>query len=414
MKNLVKPRLQRCGSGRGEAKITVQLLSALIRVTFSLFVIVFIIIHFIVICLFSSPRKSSHAGRVKNVQRKVSIIIPAYNEEDVIGGLIHRLGESSYPIHEIIVVDDGSIDSTYEVARNMNVIALRNEKRLGKPTALNIGVREAKGDVIIVFDADTMPTGDCVGHLVEPFQIENVGAVAGCTKVLSNGLISKLVALEFNLCFYVIEPFSDRFNFFPIIHGANFAVRRELAHFSEDALTEDFDLTINLATKGYRIKFEPEAVNHVSAPPSFSVLVRQRKKWVKGILGAYKHHFGFWNKAYLHFGCLRLFLKVLQYVIPLVWASSFSLFLISLFLNDFLLLLTALSSITTCSLAMVCANFRSKDKATNLLFIPFLAYFYNLFIVWFFLTSLVRETLGVKSNKMRHSARTFYICKIKL
>jgi len=372
-----------------KAEKSLEPLSFFIRVTFSVFIMVFIVLHYTIICLFSSPCKGSDTGRVKNTQRKVSVIVPAYNEEEVIEGLIHRLKESSYPIQEIIVVDDGSEDSTYEIARNMNVAVLRTNERFGKPAALNAAVREVQGDIVVVFDADTLPNKNCVEHLVKHFELEDVGAVVGCAKVLENGFISKLVAQEFNLCFYLIEPFSDEFNFFPIVHGANFAIRRELAHFREDALTEDFDLTINLAMKGYKLRFEPEAVNHVSAPSSFPLLVRQREKWLEGILETHMRHHGFWKKVFPRLGFLGLFLKALEYVIPLVWASSFSLFCISLLLNDFLLLLTALVSVMTCTLTMFCAQFRSKDKMTYLLWVPFLSYFYNLFVVWLFLKSLV-------------------------
>jgi len=371
-------------------------LNLLIRVAFSLFVMVFIVLHYTSICLFSSPRKSSHSGHVKNVQWKVSVIIPAHNEEDLIEGLILRLRGSSYPIHEIIVVDDGSTDSTYEVARNMSVNVLRNKERLGKPAASNAAVREAKGDIVVIFDADTLPDKDCVGHLVKHFELEDVGAVVGCAKVLENGFISKLVGLEFNLCFYLIEPFSDKFNFFPIVHGANFAIKRELAHFREDALTEDFDLTVNLTKKGYKIRFQPEAVNYVSAPSSFFLLVRQRERWLEGILETCVWNRGFWKKVFPRLGFLGLFLKALEYVIPLVWASSFSLFCISLLLNDFFLLLTALASVMTCTLTMFYAQFRSKDKMTCLLCVPFLSYFYNLFVAWLFLKSLVLRVFSRK------------------
>jgi len=381
---------ENCGLRREErAEMSLESLSLWVRVAFSLFMMVFIVLHYTIVCLFSSPRRGSDAGRIKNPQWKVSVIVPAYNEEEVIEGLIHRLKESSYPIQEIIVVDDGSEDSTYEVARNMNATVLRTNERLGKPAALNAAVREAKGDIVVIFDADTLPDKDCVGHLVKHFELEDVGAVVGCTKVLNDGSLSKLVALEFNLCFYLIEPFSDKSNFLPIVHGANFAIRRELAHFREDALTEDFDLTINLTMKGYKIRFEPEAVNHVSAPSSFSLLVRQRERWLEGILETYMWNCGFWKKVFPRLGFLGLFLKALEYVIPLVWASGFSLFCISLLLNDLLLLLTALVSVITCTLTISYAQFRSKDKMTYLLCVPFLSYFYNLFVMWLFLKSLV-------------------------
>jgi len=336
--------------------------------------------------------------------KKVSVIVPAYNEEGVVNNLLNDLRDSSFPIDETIVVDDNSIDSTYEVAKKMNAVAIRNEIKLGKAAALNKSARVAQGDVIIVFDADNRPEKNCIGYLIKHFDSKDVGAVTGVTKILLDGFTSKLAALEFSLCFYLFQPFSTRFNFFPILHGAYFGIRRELASFDEDVLTEDFDISVDMASKGYRIEFEPEAVSYVSPPPSFSLFAEQRERWIRGAVEVCFKRKGFWKRVFPHVSFLGLFLKALGYSLPLVWASNLTFLWLCYFLGEFLLMNVALGSMVTYTFIAFLANFRAKNKTKDILVLPFLSYFYLFFVVWFFVKAVILESLGFKPkfNKIPH------------
>jgi len=368
-------------------------LATAIRV-FLIAVTAFLAAYYSVISYFAF--RKSKTRKYSEYSQRVSVIIPAYNEEGIVDNLLRDLRNSSFPIAETIVLDDHSTDSTYEVVRKMNVTAIRNETNLGKAATLNKGARLAKEDVIVVFDADNRPEKDCIKHLLRRFDSKDVGVATGVTKVSSDGLVSKLASLEFSLCFYLFQPFSAKFNFFPILHGAYFGIRRELASFDEDALTEDFDISVNLASKGYKIEFEPEAISSVSPPPSFSLFARQRERWIRGAVQASFKHKGFSKRVFPHIGFLGLFLTALGYLLPLVWAATFTFVLICYLLGEFLLMYGGLLATTIYTVIAFLANSCTRSKTKDILTLPFLSYFYFFFVVWFFLKAIVLEYFGFK------------------
>jgi len=337
-------------------------------------------------------------------QPKVSVVIPAYNEEGVINNLLKDIRNSSYPIAETIVIDDNSSDSTLETARNLNAVSIRNETTLGKAASLNKGARMAQGDVIVVFDADNRPQNDCIKRLLEHFDSKEVGMATGVSKIRSQGFVSRLAALEFSLCFYVFQPFSARLNFLLILHGAFFAIKRDLAFFDEEALTEDFEISIAMSSKGYKMEFEPEAISHVSAPPSFSLFAHQRERWIRGAVQTWLEEKNSLKKAFPRIRSLGLFLKALEHCFPLIWASNLTLFLLCHFFGEYLLMYVAFFSLIALTVIACFANFRARNNATDILALPFLSYFYLLFVVWYFLKALVLEYLGhePKFSKIPH------------
>ncbi len=113
----------------------------------------------------------------------VSVLIPAYNEEDVIVYTVNSVLESDYPKLEVIVIDDGSSDETGELldaqfGRNPAVRIIHQPNR-GKPSALSHGLAEASSSIIVTIDADTAIEPNAISKLVRHFVNPRVGAVAG-------------------------------------------------------------------------------------------------------------------------------------------------------------------------------------------------------------------------------------------
>ena len=145
---------------------------------------------------------------------KISVIIPAYNEEKVVANTIEGLLETKYPNKEIIFVDDGSTDSTLAIAsRYKEKIRVLHKENGGKSTALNYGIVYAKGDIVVIVDADTIIGRNSLKEIVKGFEIdEHVAAVAGNIKVRNRmNIITKCQALEYITGIQIVRRAFDIF-----------------------------------------------------------------------------------------------------------------------------------------------------------------------------------------------------------
>jgi cellulose synthase/poly-beta-1,6-N-acetylglucosamine synthase-like glycosyltransferase/peptidoglycan/xylan/chitin deacetylase (PgdA/CDA1 family) len=229
----------------------------------------------------------------------VTVLVPAYREEKVVVQTVESLLEQHYENLEIIVVDDGSPDRTYEVAEtsfrgNPDVRVFRKTNG-GKSSALNFGLRFARGEIIVALDADTIFLPGTITELVAPLADPRVGAVAGNAKVGNRiNLVTRWQAIE-----YVTSQNIDRrafalLNCITVVPGAVGAWRRHLIEeaggFSDETLAEDQDLTMTLLRRGWRIAYADKAMAYTEAPDTIKTLARQRFRWSFGTLQcAWKH-----------------------------------------------------------------------------------------------------------------------------
>ncbi len=158
---------------------------------------------FIAVLAVVDVRRGRKTADVPGFLPDVAVIVPAYNEEKVICQTIASLLASTYGGQlEIVVVDDGSRDATYESARR----TFADEPRLrifrtpngGKPAALNFGLRHTAAPIVVTLDADTVFRRDTIEKLVRHFADDRVGAVAGNAKVGNRvNVLTKWQALEY-------------------------------------------------------------------------------------------------------------------------------------------------------------------------------------------------------------------------
>jgi cellulose synthase/poly-beta-1,6-N-acetylglucosamine synthase-like glycosyltransferase len=229
----------------------------------------------------------------------VSFIVPAYNESKVVDKTINTLLDSTYPEIEIIVIDDGSSDNTYErvlelYGTNPRVHAYTKPNG-GKAQALNYGIEQTHAEIIIGMDADTVILPDAAEKLVRHFNDPRVAAVAGNAKVGNRiNLLTRWQALE-----YITGQNLDRrafalLNCITVVPGAIGAWRRslvmELGGFSNDTLAEDSDLTLRILHNGFKIEYEEYAIALTEAPDQVKGFLKQRFRWMFGTLqAAWKH-----------------------------------------------------------------------------------------------------------------------------
>lgn len=223
----------------------------------------------------------------------VSVLIAAYNEEVVIGNTLVHLLNSSYTDFEILVVDDGSTDDTYEFIRNTfgdePRIKLFQQTNQGKIAALNYALEKASGEIVITVDADTLVTKDSMKYLVRHFQDSKVAAVAGNIKVTNrNRIVALFQHIEFVYSFNLERRAYSAIHANIVVPGCNGAWRKsylmEAGKFSTDTIAEDTDVPIAFLENGYKVIYEEKALAFTEAPDTVRDLHRQRVRWYFGIL----------------------------------------------------------------------------------------------------------------------------------
>lgn len=245
---------------------------------------------------------------------KLSIIIPAYNEEKVVSRTIENILEAYYPNKEIIVIDDGSTDSTYQVAKKFLPQGVKVVQRVngGKYAALNTGLVYATGEIVITVDADTLITRTSLIEIAKSFIDPEVGGVAGTLKVLNrNKFLTKLQSLEYLTQIEVIRRAFDNFGTITVAPGAFSAFRRsavlESGNYDPDRLLEDFDLTIKLQKAHKVLRGSSEAIGFTEAPETVSDIYKQRLSWYRGdFQNFWKHRDAFFNPKYGYMHSLTL------------------------------------------------------------------------------------------------------------
>ena len=222
---------------------------------------------------------------------RVTIIVPAYNEETGIGDTIESLMEADYPKKEIIVVDDGSTDRTSEIAKqytSQGVRVIRKENG-GKASAINYGFLFSKGEIIIIVDADSIIERSAVREIVKKFEDPDVDAVAGNIKVLNRkNFLTKCQALEYIAGINITRRAFDVFGTITVVPGALGAFRRSVltagGQYDKDTLTEDFDLTIKTLKLGKVVQASSYGSAYTQAPDTLKDLYKQRMRWYRGNL----------------------------------------------------------------------------------------------------------------------------------
>ncbi len=274
---------------------------------------------------------------------KLSLIIPAYNEEKTISKAISSFLESSYPNLEIIVVNDGSKDNTLNILKrdfvlypiylektsnlpseplvrcyksgNFPNLLVLDKLNGGKADALNCGINYARGEKFCFVDADVILEKDALIKAVLPHIWEkDVVATGGFIRLRNNCYVSAL-SYEINFPKKIIEKYQileylrafslgragwDLINGELIISGA-FGVFdgktvREIGGFQRFSVGEDMEIVVRIhrffrkLKKKYKIKIVPDALCWTEAPDNLKDLIKQRKRWQQGLTGTLLIH----------------------------------------------------------------------------------------------------------------------------
>ena len=280
----------------------------------------------------------------------VSIIVPAYNEEVNIVSSLNNLLKCDYPNFNVIFVNDGSKDKTWEIvtkefSANSNV-KLFTKPNGGKASALNYGINETTADYVVCIDADTKLASNAVSMLMKHFIMktqsnEEIGAVAGVVKVGNEfNLLTKWQNIE-----YITSQNFDRKGFayanaITVVPGAIGAFKKVAIEaaggFTTDTLAEDCDLTIRILRTGYIVANEPRAIAYTEAPETLKMFMKQRFRWSFGVMQTFwKHLDQLFNNSNKSLGWIALpDILIFKYIIPIFSPIADVLMIIGLFTDN--------------------------------------------------------------------------------
>jgi cellulose synthase/poly-beta-1,6-N-acetylglucosamine synthase-like glycosyltransferase len=366
-------------------------------------------------CLnFLRKKRSKDTSEDRSFFPTVSFIVAAYNEEDFIEKKVRNSLEQDYPADKIefIFITDGSTDGTPSiVARYPHIRLLHQSGRHGKSAAVNRAVDSAQNDILIFSDANAMLNKEAVGNMVRHYRDSRIGGVAGEKKVMAlEGAVDETGAGEG--LYWKYESLLKRMDarFYSVVGAAGelFSVRREhYQHLSPDIILDDFVLSLQIAQKGYRIAYEPDA--YAMELPSIS-LKEERKRKVRISAGGFQSIvllwplLLFWRQPRLSF--LYISHRVLR------WTLS-PLCLILAFVSNIILCLSGQAGVYWGFLVLqllfyamaAVASLMPAAKRPSLLKLPYYFTFMNVSVVWGFFRFLRGRQSGVweKASRASHS-----------
>ncbi len=267
----------------------------------------------------------------------VSLIIAAYNEADVIGKKLENALALDYPHDklEILVASDGSDDGTNELVKQYtdSRIQLFALPRQGKNRTLNTVVPQARGDILVFSDADSMLGKDALRHLIAPFTDANVGGVAGDFHYVADGDEGQGERAYWSID-RVLKELESRGGNVTSATGQIFAVRREFFTKLPGTATDDFFISVQVPLNHKRLVFEPKAIARGAVAADDSAEFRRKVRIItRGLTGLWLNRrllnpfdYGFYAIQLLSHKVLRRLMGIpialMLLAAPLLWGRS--------------------------------------------------------------------------------------------
>jgi biofilm PGA synthesis N-glycosyltransferase PgaC len=244
---------------------------------------------------------------VQRTERRLTVIVPAYDEEETIAETIHSLREQSVAPARIVVIDDCSTDATATVAREAGATVIEPPENTGsKAGAQNFALAGVETDLVMAVDADTTLAPDAIEKLLPA--LDDPAVAAACGFVLPRRVSTiweRGRYIEYMLAFSFFKRIQDTYDR-PLISSGCFSVYRTdvlrgLGGWSTRTMAEDMDLTWSLYRDGHGVRFVPEAVSYPVEPHNLHFLGKQLRRWSHGFVQNIRLH----RRSLLGLGYLR-------------------------------------------------------------------------------------------------------------
>ena len=266
---------------------------------------------------FLQNRKEIFSVPIPKKNYSVSILIPAYNEQESIAGTVEAVLKSDYKnLCEIIIINDGSTDGTLEAARKLekkfsNVVVF-DKKNSGKADSLNQALKIAKGEIIGVVDADSYPDEKAISSMIGFFDDEKVGAAT--TRILvknRNNFLEKMQAIEYKVIAFS-RKLLDFLDSIYVTPGPLALYRKDALEkingFDAKNMTEDIEITWHLIHQGYDVRMSFISKSTTVAPDTLKKWFKQRIRWnIGGYQTILKYKDSFFRKGMLGYFILPFF-----------------------------------------------------------------------------------------------------------
>ena len=411
--------------------------------------------------------KVKKAPYISNKEKKITVLIPAFNEGLVLVQCLESWQRLNYDNKEAIFINDGSTDDTMNVlhelldllivdkeitldnssinfsrlfqSKNFPQIYVIDQLNGGKSAALNAGISIATGEIVITLDADSILESHSLTRINESFSDPKVIAAGGMVQVgqvinrRGNNFYGKNWIIKYQLSgylssFYVRKVTQAKLNVLGVVSGAFGAFRlsilQQIGGF-KDTLGEDMEITFRLhkfiheRKLGEKMIFVPEAVCYTEVPEDFKSLLHQRVRWQKGFLDCinlYKKDF--FTKLSKRFSFFLLFESI---VLSILGVITIFILPITLYLGNIspftiVLLITAWSSEFILRLVAVQRaghfgyTFSSKQWLKIVLFTIWESVTYRLLDTFFFFYGSILYIFGNRHNwhKLQRNGSVIY------
>lgn len=240
----------------------------------------------------------------------VTVLVAAYNEGANILSTIESIAKQQYPGDlRVIVANDGSTDDTADKVRSVLpqypwLELLDIQQNAGKANALNRSLEMVTTDITITIDGDSYLFSNAIKHLVERYVSDPEGTVAVAGAVLvrnsRHNLVTKAQEWDYFHGIAAIKRLQSLYQGTLVAQGAfsiyDTQVLRDVGGWAE-VVGEDIVLTWAILERGYRVGYAEDACLFTNAPDTWSQFIKQRQRWSRGLIEAFKSHWRLLFKA---------------------------------------------------------------------------------------------------------------------
>jgi len=243
----------------------------------------------------------------------VSIVVPCYNSREHVDVKVSDLLSLDYPKEklQVIFVDSGSIDGTAEALREYeragSIKLVSQEARLGKPAAINAGLRVAEGEIVVLTDVDAKVEADALRNLAKSFADPDVGAAVGNVALKSGrSLISRMNSFFYQFFRERVRRWESSIDSASFFSGELMAFRKDLlGEVDDDAVSDDFHILLKLRKRGYRCVSAGQAFVSEMDVETVSGQISHKRRTIAGSLQVFsRDRDAFFNRKLGLFGLL--------------------------------------------------------------------------------------------------------------